>query len=25
VVEQAVECGHHELLEWALAHGAPVP
>jgi len=23
VVEGAMDYGHHELLEWALAHGAP--
>jgi hypothetical protein len=25
VVQHAVDSGYHELLEWALAHGAPVP
>jgi len=25
VVQLAVDRGHHELLAWALAHGAPVP
>jgi hypothetical protein len=25
VVEVAVYCRHHELLQWTLAHGAPVP